>query len=47
MTEDDTCTCEEMGLGDEHECPYASEINDSHEPCQCCPHCTHECAMDI
>ncbi len=31
----------------DHECPYASEINDDHQPCNCCSDCSYECAMDI
>jgi hypothetical protein len=31
-----------------HPCPFASEINEDHEPhCQCCSDCTHQCAMDV
>ena len=30
-----------------HECPYAVEINDDHEPCTCCDSCAGECADDI
>ena len=32
-----------------HSCPYASEINDDHDPeyCTCCDTCEHKCAMDI
>jgi len=30
-----------------HECPYASEINDDHTPCNCCEECQHECMMEI
>ncbi|MHC4715304.1 MAG: hypothetical protein ACYTAN_18875 [Planctomycetota bacterium] len=29
------------------ECPFAFEIHDVDEPCNCCSDCRHECAMDI
>lgn len=41
--------CNKMtGTEQLHSCPYASDIgNDDSEHCNCCPDCTHECAMDI
>jgi hypothetical protein len=40
------CRC--GGEGDEpHECPFANEIHNSGELCNCCKDCTHQCAMDI
>ncbi len=45
---DDKCTCDEMGLEDEHTCPYAEEIaGDSESLCICCPDCEYQCAMDV
>ena len=43
---DTKCTCGK-GLEDEHECPYASDINDDHSLCTCCDHCSKECADNI
>lgn len=45
MLRDEECTCDDET--DEHECPFATEINDNYDLCACCPHCEHECAMDI
>jgi len=48
MRRDDIeCTCDEQTEADEHPCPFAQEIHDNDEPCTCCEHCTHECAMDV
>ena len=34
--------------GDEHTCPFREEMNDDTTTlCNCCPSCTHECAMGI
>lgn len=30
-----------------HECPFASEIYNNCDLCNCCDHCRGECAMDI
>lgn len=36
------------GTYETHGCPFDEEINgDYEERCNCCPDCTHECAMDI
>lgn len=43
---DPQCTCDTDC--DEHVCPYQAEINDDIEyQCNCCPHCTVECADNI
>lgn len=30
-----------------HTCPFSEEIHNDDTECNCCPSCTHECAMDI
>ena len=30
-----------------HPCPYASEVFDSDELCECCEACEAECGMDV
>ena len=46
-SEYDGCTCS-IEFYDEHGCPFREEINDDYESmCNCCPACTHACAMDI
>lgn len=40
-------TCKKNPAMEDHECPYADEINDDHRKCNCCADCQHECAMDI
>jgi hypothetical protein len=48
VDEEKKCQCCGINDGtDLHKCPYATEINDSTEPCNCCKGCEYECYMDI
>ena len=40
------CTCAMEDI-EPHICPYAQEINNSDEECNCCEYCEDQCAMDI
>ena len=30
-----------------HECPFAVEVNNDHELCDCCDACTQKCTDDV
>ena len=43
---EDRCTCEDSY--EYHECPYDQDVNNNPDSsCNCCEHCTYQCAMDI
>lgn len=42
----DYCTCDTEPQ-EEHTCPFAEEIHDSDDFCNCCEYCEHQCCMDI
>ena len=47
MDELENCTCHKEDINP-HPCPYAMELHDDSETlCECCKHCTEDCAMDI
>lgn len=43
---EDKCVCGAEGKS-LHTCPYAEEINGSHDLCNCCENCTQQCCDDI
>ena len=44
----ETCqTCHIKPATEMHTCPYATEINDCDNECNCCDGCRHECMQDI
>lgn len=40
-------SCRKNPAEEDHACPFAEEIYNDHEPCNCCKECTNECCMDI
>lgn len=49
MSEKEKCEhCNRNDAEPMHICPFLDDIhNDSETLCNCCDHCTHECAMDV
>ena len=44
----ETCqTCHSKPATEMHTCPYATEINDCNNECNCCDGCRHECLRSI
>ncbi len=39
--------CGQNPASELHPCPFAEEINDNHEECDCCDECESECADEI
>lgn len=46
IIDDTKCECGGDSNGS-HPCPYAQEINDCADECNCCEECTQECSNDI
>lgn len=42
-----TCKCGQRSDYGYHTCPFAMEIHNDDDQCNCCRDCEHECAMDI
>lgn len=48
QTDFETCqTCHIKPSTEMHTCPYATEINDCNNECNCCDGCRHECMQSI
>jgi hypothetical protein len=40
--------CGGQGTPELHACPFSADVNNDDTPtCNCCSHCSHQCAMDI
>jgi hypothetical protein len=40
------CKCGEPGIYS-HACPYSQELYNNPGRCNCCSHCTRQCANDV